>query len=149
MWNEALLLIESLVAQSISILDSSQTRNPSRENRKVAWTVTGGKGNGKGNRSAHRCADTNTGSSLSFDNDDARQKDKQHHVTSIQFRLAWFEQLILHMTGIPHTVINSKYAAGPLPCLRHGNALVGRHYPHHNPPGNNNTNHTMVTYCYR
>ena len=51
-----------------------------------------------------------------------------------QFRPAWFEQLILRMAGISHTVLNSSYAAteatGPLPCLQHGTVLVGHAHPH-------------------
>ena len=38
-----------------------------------------------------------------------------------QFRVAWFEQLVLRMNFIPHVVVNSGYAAaestGALPCL--------------------------------
>ena len=144
MWNEASLLIQSVVAHSISNLDSSRTRNPSREKRKVAWTETWGE-------TEVEVEVENDNDNDNDDDENARQEYKQQqqqqqqHVTLIQFRPAWFEQLILRMAGIPHTVINSKYAAteatGPLPCLRHGNALVGRHHPPHNPPGNSHHDH--------
>jgi len=42
-------------------------------------------------------------------------------LTLTQYRVAWFEQIILRMCQIPHTVENSSYAArectGALPCL--------------------------------
>ncbi len=56
-------------------------------------------------------------------------------VAIFQYRPAWFEQLVLHMAGIPFTVYNSPYGAtestGPLPFLRdlrqgHAPILVGR-----------------------
>jgi hypothetical protein len=84
----------------------------------------------------HRCCPLGTGST-----------DQQHpecHVRLFQYRPAWFEQLVLRVSKIPHVVINSPYAVtevtGPLPFLQDFDggspshdtkdsppAMVGRH----------------------
>ncbi|KAI2495587.1 hypothetical protein MHU86_18946 [Fragilaria crotonensis] len=138
--NEGTLLIQSIVAQSISNLDTLQprARNPSRETRKEGWTEVWGKSD-DGYDSTTSDA-TSTGTSTP-----AETPQTQPKLTLVQFRPAWFENLVLRMAGISHTVINSKYAAteatGPLPYLRHGTALVGRHHPF---PHYSNTN-TVAT----
>jgi hypothetical protein len=61
-----------------------------------------------------------------------------------QYRPAWFEQLVLRVSRIPHVVINSAYAVtevtGPLPMLQDFTcdsgdllpAMIGRHQPSEN-----------------
>jgi hypothetical protein len=142
--NEGTLLIQSIVAQSITNLDSSQprARNPSRETRKEGWTEVWGKSD------LH--SDSGQGLPVCIDSSDApttaETSQTQPKLILTQFKPAWFEQLILRMAGITHTIINSKYAAteatGPLPCLRHGTALVGRHHPY---PHHTNTSTTIPT----
>ena len=59
-------------------------------------------------------------------------------ITLVQFRPAWFEQLLMRFANVPHVVVNSPYAAtestGPLPYLQEIRPsepaiLVGRHDP--------------------
>lgn len=67
-------------------------------------------------------------------------------ITLVQHRPAWFEQLVMRFSNVPHIVVNSPYVAteatGPLPFLRdmkqHPCVLVGRHHPSSSSPMHKN-----------
>ena len=64
-------------------------------------------------------------------------KDSPKLIKLTQYRVAWFEQLILRMNFIPHTLENSSYAAtestGGLPCLFDFNTKEDDNSDHNKP----------------
>jgi hypothetical protein len=114
----------SIVAQFFYNLDSSRARDVSRDIRKLGWTEVWGENSDK--------KDNDNESSTSSEPTLSVQSPSS--MILFQFRPAYLEQLLLRMARIPHTVVQSKYVAfeatGPLPCLQHGNALVGHRHPH-------------------
>jgi hypothetical protein len=112
----------STIAQFFFNLDSLRVRSPSLDVRKVGWTEVWGENGNLKNIDELACFD----SKLSVQSPSS--------IILFQFRPAYLEQLVLRMAKIPHTVVQSKYVAfeatGPLPCLQHGNVLVGHKHPH-------------------
>ena len=136
----------SLLATSLTNLSSSRHRPPSlAAQREEGWTeVWGGKDDIKNkdddaSKSAVEAAPSRTPSRYVHvlnDNCDYIGVDKNQLATATsannndngrtlltlsQYRVAWYEQIILRMCQIPHTIENSSYAArectGALPCL--------------------------------
>ena len=130
------VLLQTSIATWISNLDSSRFRNAALDKRKAGWTETWGD-------SSPSTSDGNeAGKNWNVDEDSISNMLATNHpqlpITLVQFRPAWLEQLVFHMAGIPHIVVNasisSHEATGPLPYLRdlrqpNPPVLVGRHNP--------------------
>ena len=138
----------SLLATSLTNLSSSRHRPPSlTAQREEGWTeVWGGKDHKNSNNNDDDDDASKTSASvetkshlppryihvLNDDCDDigvllntktssSSSSEAAASLTLTQYRVAWYEQIILRMCHIPHTVENSSYAArectGALPCL--------------------------------
>jgi hypothetical protein len=158
---EGTLLLQSFVATSMINTDSSRVRNPSQETRKEGWTEEWGVV--YGNKQKHNQIKTaasdeteqssnTTAASYTASTTAATGVPTSTPLTVVQFRPAWFEQLVLRMAGIPHVVRNSPYAAteatGPLPLLVDRVTLVGHNQPvttgmHSSPPDRNDILHHL------
>ena len=133
-----LLLTQTSIANWISNLDSSRFKNASLDKREAGWTETWG------GVDTSNTSDETTASSEDWKVDDETISNMlatnhpQLPITLVQYRPAWLEQLVLHIAGIPHIVVNSHFASheatGPLPYLRDIRhplppMLVGRQNP--------------------
>jgi len=134
----------SLLATSLTNLSSSRHRSPSlAAQREEGWTeVWGGKdyNNNKNENDESTVEEEDAPSNKPYLppryihvlNDDCdyigatttsstANNNGRTLLTLTQYRVAWYEQIILRMCQIPHTVENSSYAArectGALPCL--------------------------------
>ena len=122
----------SFLGTGVYNLDSSRFGKAQLDERQEGWTESWGDQDLDETSSSHWKLDEEAVSSL------LTTKHPQLAIVLMQFRPAWFEQLVLHMARIPHIVLNSNNisneATGPLPYLRDHlpskvPILVGRHHP--------------------
>mmetsp|Transcript_14690 Transcript_14690/g.27606 ORF Transcript_14690/g.27606 Transcript_14690/m.27606 type:complete len:600 (+) Transcript_14690:89-1888(+) len=113
------LHIQSIIADALTNVSSSNPNTTSQHVRKEAWTeVFGNLHLQKQNQVASIKDDT---SSTPLDH--IRDVSNRSDIELLQYRMAWEVQLLLRHYTIPHTVMNSPYLSnqctGALPQLRH------------------------------